>query len=122
MRNSGLKCADFERDRNMNQVLSTEAIDDLRESAAQACNLLKIMANADRLLLMCQLINAELNVSELETMTEIRQPTLSQQLGVLRDEGLVSTRRAGKFIYYTLSSPEVVAIMQTLYKLYCEDK
>lgn len=106
----------------MNQVLTTEAIDDLRESAAQACNLLKIMANADRLLLMCQLINAEHSVSELETMTEIRQPTLSQQLGVLRDEGLVSTRRAGKFIYYTLSSPKVVAIMQTLYKLYCEDK
>jgi len=106
----------------MNAELTTEAIDDLRESVAQACTLLKVMANADRLLLMCQLINAELNVSELETMTEIRQPTLSQQLGVLRDEGLVSTRRAGKFIYYTLSSPEVVGVMQTLHRLYCEKK
>jgi DNA-binding transcriptional ArsR family regulator len=80
------------------------------------------MANADRLLLMCQLMNAELNVTELETLTEIRQPTLSQQLGVLRDEGLVATRREGKFIYYTLSSPEVVGVMETLYKLYCEKK
>ena len=106
----------------MSALLTTEAIDDLRESAAQACNLLKVMANEDRLLLMCQLINAELNVSELEAMTEIRQPSLSQQLGVLRDEGLVSTRRAGKFIYYTLSSPEVVGVMQTLHSLYCDKK
>jgi len=106
----------------MSALLTTEAIDDLRESAAQACNLLKVMANEDRLLLMCQLINAELNVSELEAMTEIRQPSLSQQLGVLRDEGLVSTRRAGKFIYYTLSSPEVVSVMQTLHSLYCDKK
>jgi len=106
----------------MSVLLTAEAINDLRESAAQACSLLKVMANEDRLLLMCQLINAELNVSELEAMTEIRQPTLSQQLGVLRDEGLVSTRRAGKFIYYTLSSPEVVGVMQTLHRFYCDKK
>lgn len=104
----------------MNAMLTTQAVDDLRESAAQACSLLKAMANEDRLLLMCQLVHAERNVSELEELTEIRQPTLSQQLGVLRDEGLVSTRRAGKFIYYTLSSPEVVGVMQTLHSLYCD--
>jgi len=52
-------------------------------------------------------------------LTEIRQPTLSQQLGVLRDEGLVATRREGKYIYYTLASTAVMKVMQTLYDLYC---
>ena len=103
----------------MNAQLTTDAIDDLRQSAAQACGLLKVMANEDRLLLMCQLIHKECNVSELEEITEIRQPTLSQQLGILRDEGLVSTRREGKYIFYSLSSPEVVSVMQTLHRLYC---
>jgi len=77
------------------------------------------MANEDRLMLLCHLIDTELNVGELESLTEIRQPTLSQQLGVLRDEGLVATRREGKYIYYTLASTAVMKVMQTLYDLYC---
>lgn len=96
------------------------AIDKLRASADKACSLLKTMANQDRLLLLCHLIDAERNVSELEEVTGVRQPTLSQQLGVLREEGLVGTRREGKYIYYSLVNPAVIRIMQTLYGLYCE--
>jgi len=70
-------------------------------------------------MLLCHLIDTELNVGELESMTGIRQPTLSQQLGVLRDEKLVATRREGKYIYYKLASPSVLLMMQTLYGLYC---
>ena len=81
---------------------------------------LGVMANQDRLLLLCHLIDAERNVSELEEVTGVRQPTLSQQLGVLREEGLVGTRREGKYIYYSLANPAVIRIMQTLYGLYCE--
>jgi len=77
------------------------------------------MANEDRLMLLCHLIDTELNVGELERLTGIRQPTLSQQLGVLRDEGLVATRREGKYIFYTLASPVVMKVMHTLYDLYC---
>ncbi len=55
--------------------------------------MLKALANEDRLLILCQLTQGERNVGELETMTGVRQPTLSQQLGILRDEGLVATRR-----------------------------
>ncbi|WMD19469.1 metalloregulator ArsR/SmtB family transcription factor [Achromobacter seleniivolatilans] len=91
----------------------------LRESAAQACALLKALANEDRLLLLCQLVQKECNVSELESLTGIRQPTLSQQLGVLRDEGVVSTRRAGKYVYYQMASFEVSQVMKTLSSLYC---
>ncbi len=102
--------------------LSTDSLLELRASAGKACALLKTMANEDRLMLLCHLIDAELNVGELEGLTDIRQPTLSQQLGVLRDEGLVSTRREGKYIYYKLASNAVVRMMQTLHGLYCSQK
>ena len=101
-------------------IFADKAITDLRGAADKACALLKTMANQDRLLLLCHLIDRERNVSELEEVTGVRQPTLSQQLGVLREEGLVSTRREGKFIYYTLANPAVIRIMQTLYGLYCD--
>lgn len=83
----------------MTAQLTGEEIGLLRDSASKACTLLKVLANEDRLLLLCQLTQGERNVGELEALTGIRQPTLSQQLGVLRDEGLVNTRRMGKFIF-----------------------
>ena len=103
----------------MSAQLSAEEIGLLRDSAAKACALLKALANEDRLLLLCQLTQGERNVGELEALSGIRQPTLSQQLGVLRDEGMVNTRRMGKYIYYSLASFEVVSLMQTLSGLYC---
>ncbi|MBA2659209.1 MAG: helix-turn-helix transcriptional regulator [Nitrosospira sp.] len=92
----------------------------MRASASRACMMLKVLANEDRLLLLCQLIQGARNVGELEALLDIRQPTLSQQLTVLREEGLVTTERKGKFIIYSLSNVEVVEIMQTLYSLYCD--
>lgn len=59
------------------------------------------------------------NVGELEAAVGLHQPSLSQHLGVLRDEGLVSTRREGKYMYYSLASVEVLSIMETLSNLYC---
>ena len=103
----------------MESSLSEGEVAQLRASASKACTLLKALANEDRLLILCQLTQGERNVGELEALTGIRQPTLSQQLGVLRDEGLVNTRRMGKFIFYSLASFEVVSVMQTLSGLYC---
>ncbi len=71
----------------------------LRRSASQAVSALKLLANEDRLLLLCQLSQGEMCVSELEDELDIHQPTLSQQLGVLRNEEVVSTRRKGKNVY-----------------------
>lgn len=96
-----------------------EAMSQLRESAGRACALLKAMANEDRLLLLCNLAEGERNVGELQAHTGVVQPTLSQQLGILREEGLVDTRREGKFIYYKLCSSEVLAVMQALYSSVC---
>jgi DNA-binding transcriptional ArsR family regulator len=58
-------------------------------------------------------------VGELETLLGIGQPTLSQQLTVLREEGLVSTRREGKHIHYRLASPQALALMQVLHEQFC---
>ena len=103
----------------MTAQLTSEEIGLLRDSASKACTLLTALANEDRLLLLCQLTQGERNVGELEGLTGIRQPTLSQQLGVLRDEGMVNTRRMGKYIFYSLASFEVVCVMQALSGVYC---
>ncbi|WP_416423533.1 metalloregulator ArsR/SmtB family transcription factor [Pseudomonas sp. App30] len=103
----------------METCLTTDDVVRLRASASKACALLKALANEDRLLILCQLTQGERNVGELEAGTGVRQPTLSQQLGVLRDEGLVATRREGKYIYYGLASHEVIQVMKTLSGLYC---
>jgi len=95
-------------------------IEQLRANVASAGALLKALANPDRLLLLCQLSLGERNVSELEQLLGIQQPTLSQQLAVLRREGLVATRREGKQVYYRISSAEALAVITTLYQLFCE--
>lgn len=93
----------------------------LRQAAGHAVGVLKMLANEDRLLLLCQLSQGERCVSELEEQLGIRQPTLSQQLGVLRNEGLVNTRRDGKNIYYSVASPAALDILAVLYRLYCPE-
>lgn len=93
--------------------------DRLREAAAQAVSALKVLANEGRLLLLCQLSQGEMCVSELEEALNMHQPSLSQQLGVLRTEGMVSTRRDGKRIYYSVADPKVMQMLQVLYRLYC---
>jgi DNA-binding transcriptional ArsR family regulator len=92
----------------------------MRAAASQACGLLKVLANPDRLLLLCQLTQGPLCVSELESILGIQQPTLSQQLGVLRDEALVTTRREGKQIFYGIASSEAMEMLKVLYRLYCK--
>ncbi len=98
---------------------SQPTVHQLRRAAGEATALLKALANEDRLLLLCHLSSGELCVSELEQATGVRQPSLSQQLGVLRQEGLVHTRREGKNIYYSVASDAALAVLQTLAKCYC---
>lgn len=102
------------------EVLSLD-MDQLRAAAGRAVAALKLLANEDRLLLLCQLSQGEACVSDLELSLGIRQPTLSQQLGVLRNEGVVETRREGKNIYYRVADPNLLQILATLYRLYCPE-
>ncbi|HQT78697.1 MAG TPA: metalloregulator ArsR/SmtB family transcription factor [Rhodopila sp.] len=91
----------------------------MRTAAHVFTAILRALGNEDRLLLLCQMTQGEKSVGELEALLDIRQPTLSQQLGVLRNEGLVTTRREGKRIFYAVRDPNVLAVLRTLYGLYC---
>ena len=103
-------------------MIATAEIDleTMRASASRACGMLKTLSNPDRLLLLCQISQGECCVSDLEEALDIHQPTLSQQLTVLRDEGLVNTRRDGKRIYYAMASKEALAVMQVMYDQFCQ--
>ena len=98
---------------------STLDLDKMKTSAGKACQMMKVLSNPDRLMLLCQLSQGEKRVGELEEMLGIVQPTLSQQLTVLRDEELVVTRREGKNIYYQIASPQAMAVMEVLFQQFC---
>ncbi len=103
----------------MSTAAATFDLAAMRGCADRASVLLKAMANPDRLLLLCQLSQGEHCVSELEQSVGIGQPSLSQQLGVLREEMLVATRRDGKQIFYRVASANVLAVLQVLYAQFC---
>jgi ArsR family transcriptional regulator len=94
----------------------------LRSAANEAVGALKLLANRERLLLLCQIAKGRSCVSELEAELDIHQPTLSQQLGVLRRDGVVNTERDGKNIYYSIRDPRMLEILETLYRIYCPQK
>ncbi len=92
----------------------------LRAHAGEAVALLKVLGNEDRLMLLCQIAQQPRTVGELEQLTGISQPTLSQQLGVLRREGLVNTEREGKFIRYQAADARALQLMALVHQLFCE--
>jgi DNA-binding transcriptional ArsR family regulator len=95
------------------------AIADLQSKAAVATTLLRTIANKNRLLILCHLLESEKTVNELERLIGLRQSAMSQHLAILRRDHLVRTRRKAQFVYYSLASAEAKAIMTTLYELYC---
>jgi DNA-binding transcriptional ArsR family regulator len=100
----------------------TISLDEMHAAAADACRLMKALANPDRLLLLCQLAEGEMSVGELEAALGILQPTLSQQLTVLRNEALVDTRREGKHVFYRIASPRALAVLKVLHEQFCQPK
>ena len=102
----------------MNDLGSLE-IHKLRESAEDAGDLLKVMANNNRLLIMCQLLDGEKSVQQLQQAIGLSQSAISQQLAILRAHKMVSTRRQAQSVFYSLASEEAEAVLTTLYNLYC---
>jgi DNA-binding transcriptional ArsR family regulator len=103
----------------MAEVLADVDVERMQRAAADAVALLRALANRDRLLLLCRLSQGECRVGDLERELGIAQPTLSQQLTVLRVERLVSTRRDGRHIHYALRDARARALIETLYALFC---
>jgi ArsR family transcriptional regulator, virulence genes transcriptional regulator len=88
-------------------------------AADQASNLLKALAHRHRLVIICQLIEKERSVGDLADLLDIRVSTASQHLALLRKDGLVTARRDGQTIWYSIISPQAREIVRTLYREYC---
>lgn len=97
---------------------ASENLEELRESAREASDLLKALAHQPRLMLLYLLAKGEQSVTELETILEMRQPAVSQQLARLRMDGIVAPRRQGKTIYYSLVNDDVRRIMTVLQDIF----
>ncbi|MDI3471373.1 MAG: Transcriptional regulator, ArsR family [Pseudolabrys sp.] len=89
------------------------------DNARRASRFLKALSHEGRLIILCLLAGGEKSVGELEQVLALRQPAVSQQLARLRSDGLVTTRRNGKTIYYRLSGTEALPILSAVYKTFC---
>jgi DNA-binding transcriptional ArsR family regulator len=92
----------------------------LMQKARKASDFLKALSHEHRLLLLCLLSEKERSVSELETILALRQPTVSQQLARLRFDGMVTTRREGKTMYYSIANENVRDIISVIYGIFCK--
>lgn len=93
--------------------------DEMEARAGEVAALLKTLAHPARLMLACTLAEGEYSVGALEEMLGIHQPTLSQQLGVLREAGIVETRREAKQIFYRLTEAKAARLIEALYAIFC---
>ena len=91
----------------------------IRRNAQNASALLKALANENRLMILCLLVEGEMTVSEINIQMDLSQSALSQHLAVLRKDGLVATRRESQTIYYRIASQEAGKILETLHGIYC---
>jgi DNA-binding transcriptional ArsR family regulator len=101
--------------------MATDSLDlaTMKASAGRACGLMQVLAHPDRLLILCQLSQQEMCVGELETTLGIVQPSLSQQLTVLRKAELVTTRREGRNVFYSLIEGPALEVIDILYRHFC---
>lgn len=102
--------------------ITADTPQDMATRASAAAAYLKTLAHEGRLMILCHLGAGEKSVGELENLLEIRQAAVSQMLARLRDEGLVTTRRDGKTIYYSLSDTNTEQVIGLLYSLFCGPK
>lgn len=96
-------------------------LDAFKNAAKDTASLLKVLANENRLLILCTLMNKEMSVSELNEHIDLSQSALSQHLAVLRKEQVVETRREAQTIYYLVKSPQVLSLLNVLHELFCPD-
>lgn len=100
--------------------LSDAELDKMMSNACDASNLLKALSHEGRLMILCHLVTGEKSVTELEDLLSARQAAVSQQLARLRLEGLVTPRRDGKAIYYSLTDDRPKRILEVIYELFCD--
>ena len=101
-------------------IIDTHALGAMQERAEEAAQLLKTLANAQRLRVLCLLVGREMTVGQInDELSDLSQSALSQHLAKLRDEGMVSTRRESQTIWYRLVEGPAQGVIATLYGIYC---
>lgn len=106
----------------INTELSDAEMERMMQSACEASNFLKAISHEGRLMILCHLASGEKSVTELEELLSARQAAVSQQLSRLRTEGLVTPRREGKTIYYSLTDRRAIQILDVVYDLFCNKR
>ena len=96
------------------------AVDEMTSRATDAAAFLKALAHEGRLMILCHLTSGEKSVTELENLLDQRQAAVSQQLARLRLEGLVTSRREGKVIYYAIQDQKVSRTVSLVYDMFCK--
>ena len=91
----------------------------LQASAKEAAKLLRALSNERRLMIVCQLADGERSVGDLLPMVGLSQSALSQHLAVLREEGIVATRREAQVIWYRIADPAALKVVATLAEIFC---
>lgn len=107
---------------DLKSIVSTDLqTADMARRAGDAAALLKTLAHPARLMLVCSLVESEYAVGALEAKLDLHQPHLSQHLTVLREAGIVATRREGKQIFYRLTEEKAAQLVAALYIIFCKD-
>lgn len=101
-------------------TMATQEMAALEEKAAEAARLLRLLANERRLLVLCHLVaEGEMTVGALAEAVGLSQPALSQHLALLREDGLLATRREAQAVFYRLADPKAARLLALLRDLYC---
>ena len=103
------------------EMVYSPELERIVENAKEASDFLKALSHESRLLILCILAEGEKSVTELESILALRQPTVSQQLARLRMDRLVSTRREGKTIYYSIANEDVRTVINAIYDVFCRE-
>lgn len=99
--------------------MTTTNLNQMQEYAQAAAGLLKALANENRLMILCSLIDGEISVGELNARVPLSQSALSQHLASLRDAGLVATRKEAQTVYYRLEGTAAIRVLEVLQSIYC---
>lgn len=94
-------------------------LEQFQQSAGEATRLLRSLSNEHRLMILCQLGDGEMQVSQLQALVGLSQSALSQHLARLRDDDLVATRRDGTAVFYRIHDPAALKVIAVLADIYC---
>ena len=109
-------------DSQLQRARPARNLEQMHEHSEDAARLLKALANGNRLMILCLLYEGPRSVSQLNEVLPLSQSALSQHLAVLREEGLVSTKREAQTILYRIVSRQARRVVETLHGIYCGSK